>query len=74
MLLQETRLYVFENENITKVLCDSEYHAVIAMDESEVSRVGRPRWWYGTVTRGCLLFLSLLLLHEYVLYLVILTI
>lgn len=42
LLIQETWLYNFQHEEIGKVLVDSEHHAVSAMDECDVSRVGRP--------------------------------
>ncbi len=42
LLIQETWLYTFQHEEIGKVLVDSEHHAVSAMDECDVSRVGRP--------------------------------
>lgn len=56
LLIQETWLYNFQHEEIGKVLVDSEHHAVSAMDECDVSRVGRPyggcgdaawRWTFG---------------------------
>ena len=42
LLIQETWMYNFQHEEIGKVLDDSEQHAVSAMDDWDVSRVGRP--------------------------------
>ncbi len=42
LLIQETWLYDFQHEEIGKLLVDSEHHAVSAMDDCDVSRVGRP--------------------------------
>ena len=46
LMLQETWLYDFQHINFKKVMPNSQYYAVSAMNEAEVSRVGRP---YGGV-------------------------
>ena len=42
LLLQETWLYNFEHKLFKKILPDCQYHAVSAMDETEIQRTGRP--------------------------------
>ena len=42
LLLQETWLYNFEFKVFNNVINNSNYHAVSAMDETEIGRVGRP--------------------------------
>ncbi len=42
LLIHETWLYNFQHEEIGKVLVDNEHHAVSAMDDCDVYRVGRP--------------------------------
>ena len=42
ILLQETWLYNFEHTNFSSVIPKCNYHAVSGMDESQVTRVGRP--------------------------------
>ena len=42
LLLQETWLYNFKSSEFTKVLKNCNYHAVSAMDEANIGRVGRP--------------------------------
>ena len=42
MLLQETWLYNFQSNIISNVLPNCQYHALSAMDESNITRVGRP--------------------------------
>ena len=42
LLLQETWLYNFEFKEFDKVLGNCSYHAVSAMDECNVERLGRP--------------------------------
>ncbi len=50
LLVQETWLFNFQHSSIENILCGSQYHAVLAMDESAVCRAGRP---YG----GCAVIL-----------------
>ena len=42
LLLQETWLYKFDHKIFKKILPDCQYHAVSAMDETEIQRTGRP--------------------------------
>ena len=42
LLLQETWLYNFEHNNFNNILISSQHHAVSAMDEEIVGRIGRP--------------------------------
>ena len=42
LLLQETWLYNFEHNLFKKILPDCQYHAVSAMDETKLPRIGRP--------------------------------
>ena len=42
LLLQETWLYKFQHSQIENVLVGSQHHAMSAMDDSDVGRVGRP--------------------------------
>ena len=42
LLLQETWLYNFEHNLFKKILPDCQYHAVSAMDDSDIGRVGSP--------------------------------
>ena len=43
LLLQETWLYKFEFNLFNNKIKDCQYHAVSAMDESDIGRVGRPK-------------------------------
>ena len=45
-MLQETWLYNFQHKNFSKIIPNCQYYAVSAMDEANVSRMGRP---YGGV-------------------------
>ena len=42
LLLQETWLYNFEHKNFTDIIPNCQYHAVSAMEEAELGRLGRP--------------------------------
>ena len=42
LLIQETWLHKFQHSQIENVLDGCQYHAMSAMDESDVGRVGRP--------------------------------
>ena len=42
LLIQETWLYKFQHSQIGNVLVGSQHHAMSAMDDSDVGRVGRP--------------------------------
>ena len=46
LMLQETWLYSFEHKHFPKVIPNCQYNAISAMDEANVSRLGRP---YGGV-------------------------
>ena len=46
LMLQETWLYNFQHKNFSKIIPNCQYYAVSAMDEANVSRMGRP---YGGV-------------------------
>ena len=43
LLLQETWLYNFEFNLFNEKVKNCQYHAVSAMDESDIGRVGRPK-------------------------------
>ena len=43
LMLQETWLNSFEHKNFIKEIPNCQYHAISGMDESDVSRVGRPK-------------------------------
>ena len=46
LLLQETWLHTFEHKNFSNIVTKCNYHAISAMDETDVQRIGRP---YGGV-------------------------
>ena len=46
LMLQETWLYNFQHKNFSKIIPNCQYYAISAMDETNVSRLGRP---YGGV-------------------------
>ena len=48
IILQETWLYNFEHSMFNNVLPLSQYHAISAMDDSDIGRNGRP---YGGCTQ-----------------------
>ena len=43
LLIQETWLYNYEYNNFIKEIPNCQYHAISGMDESDVSRKGRPK-------------------------------
>ncbi|CAL4139663.1 unnamed protein product, partial [Meganyctiphanes norvegica] len=42
LLLQETWLYNFESKQFNNIIQGCQYHAISAMDETDIMRVGRP--------------------------------
>ena len=42
LMLQETWLYNFQHKNFSKIIPNCQYYAVSAMDEANLSRMGRP--------------------------------